>query len=60
MTAHKSKTIWFGVAVSILGVVEANLGLFNLSPQAQGLVAMGIGIGIIVLRAITTMPLSEK
>ena len=56
----KSKTVWFGAALSLLGLLQANVASFNLSPQTQGLVITVIGGAVIVLRAITTGGLADK
>ena len=56
----KSKTVWLGFAVAMLGAVE---GLMRDAPMDQsygGIVMAAIGAAIIGLRSITTQPLSEK
>lgn len=59
----KSKTIWTGASVALLGLLEAfkitDFAAFipdNLEP----LVVSGIGFLIVVLRLMTTQPISEK
>lgn len=58
----KSKTMWFSLALVILGAVEASIGLLQsiIPPQYYGLVVMGIGIATAVLRWITTTGLDKK
>lgn len=58
----KSKTMWFAMMLAILGAVEATLNLFAdiLTPTAYGLITMGIGIAVAILRIVTVAPLSEK
>jgi len=58
----KSKTMWFALALSILGAVEASLNLFAdvLTPTTYGVVTMVVGVIVGVLRVITTQPLSDK
>jgi hypothetical protein len=56
----KSKTIWFGTAVTILGIVQSTIPTLALTPTQTGLVGMAIGIVVVILRAITSDSLSEK
>lgn len=56
----KSRTILFSVALAILSVAQGYIGLFVLDQKMQALVGMGIAGTIALLRAITTLPLSEK
>lgn len=60
--ALKSKTIWFALALGVLGVVQANLEVFNayLTPAAAGWASLCVGVAVAVLRAATTLPLDEK
>jgi hypothetical protein len=62
MKALKSKTIWFALALTALGVIEQQYKLIeNVVPEAwRGLVFVGIGVVVAVLRVVTTMPLEEK
>ena len=56
-----SKTIDFGTVILGMGVIEQNLPLVREQlGNYYGFIVMGIGIGIIVLRKITTKPLAEK
>jgi hypothetical protein len=57
----RSKTIWFALGLEIFGVLQ--LELPNVSEQLgpyYGWIMIGIGIGIKVLRTLTTSPLQEK
>ena len=56
----KSKTIWFGAAVAILGVVQSTLPTLTLTPSQSGLAGMIIGVIVILLRTVTTGSLSDK
>lgn len=58
----KSKTMLFAIALAILGVLQASMDVFTpyLTPQASGLLTVGVGLGVAILRVITTMPLSDK
>ncbi len=60
--ARRSKTVWLGLAVSMLGVVQINLEVFNtyLTPAQQGLATLGVGLAIVVLRWVTDTSLDEK
>lgn len=60
--AARSKTMWFSLALVVMGVVEVNIGLLQsvIPPQYYGLVVMGIGIVTAVLRWITTTGLDRK
>ena len=56
-----SKTIDFGTFILAMGVVEQSLPLVREQlGDYYGFIVMGIGIGIIVLRKMTTKPLAEK
>ena len=57
----KSKTNWAGVAVACLGIVEMNAPLIQeMLGQWYGLTYIGIGVAMVVLRNLTTTPVSEK
>ncbi len=59
--ALHSKTIWFALALEIFGVLQVELP--NVSEQLgpyYGWIMIGIGIGIKVLRTVTTKPLEDK
>lgn len=56
-----SKTIDFGTVVLAMGVIEQNLPLIREQlGNYYGFIVMGIGVGIIVLRKLTTAPLDAK
>ena len=56
----KSETMWFGYALTILGVLEANMHLMekNLGDN-YGYAVAGIGVAIAILRMTTTKPLKD-
>lgn len=58
----KSKTMWFAIALAVLGAVEASLNLFAdiLTPTTYGIVTMVVGVIVGVLRIVTTTPLGDK
>lgn len=58
----KSKTMWFAMALAVLGAVEAGFGLIRvyIGESVYGPMLMTISVIVAVLRVITTMPLNEK
>ena len=59
---RKSKTMWFALALVILGFVAENFNYVQdiIDPKYYGISYMAIGVVVAVLRFITTQPLSEK
>jgi hypothetical protein len=62
MGAMHSKTMWFSLAMVILGVVYDNFSYLQdvINPKYYGSIFIGIGIICAVLRFYTTMPLDKK
>lgn len=59
----RSKTIWLGIAVQVLGaltLMQSNLGNLNIPAEYVGWAAVGVGTLIGILRELTTKPLNEK
>jgi hypothetical protein len=58
----KSRTMWFSLAMVILGVVYDNFSYLQdvIDPKYYGSIFIGIGIICAVLRFYTTLPLDEK
>lgn len=56
----KSKTIWFSVALAVLSVVQGYLHVLPLTPQGQMYAGLAIAVVVVVLRAMTTQPLTSK
>lgn len=54
--ARRSKTMWFALALVILGALMDNLSYLQsiIDPQYYGLLMIGIGIVVAILRFITT------
>jgi uncharacterized protein YjeT (DUF2065 family) len=50
-----NKTRLFGAAIAVLGVVELYVREV-ISPGYQGMVLMGIGVAIVILRELTDTP----
>ncbi len=59
MKAHKSKTMWFSLALVIFGALFDNFSHVQnlIDPQYYGVCLIGIGIIVAVLRFITTEPI---
>ena len=50
----KSKTMWVGFAVGVLGLIQTTMESAPLDPQVSGMVMGGIGAVMMFLRSITT------
>ena len=55
-----SKTVWFGAATTLLGVLTAaqTIPWQDISPVWGGAVVAVIGMAVVVLRAVTSQPVS--
>ena len=58
--ALKSRTVQFGVGVAVLSVLQGFVGYLPADPAVQAIVGCTIASGIVILRFMTTMPVSEK
>ena len=58
--ALKSRTVQYGIAIACLSVLQGFVGFIPANPAIQAVIGCGIASGIVVLRFITTQPLSEK
>jgi hypothetical protein len=60
--AMHSKTMWFSLALVILGVVYDNFSYVQniIDPNLYGIFLISIGIIVALLRFMTTLPLDEK
>lgn len=58
--ALKSKTVQYGIAIAVLSVLQGFVGFLPTNPVVQAVIGCLIASGIVVLRFITTQPLSEK
>jgi hypothetical protein len=56
--ALKSRTVQFGIAIAVLSVLQGFVGPAN--PAVQAIIGCIIASGIVILRFITTQPISEK
>ena len=59
MKAHKSKTMWFSLALVVFGALFDNFSYLQniIDPQYYGILLMAIGIIVAILRFITTKPI---
>ena len=58
--ALKSRTVWFAIALAVLSVLQGFVLQLPISPWGHAIVGSVIAAAIVVLRAITTQPLSGK
>jgi hypothetical protein len=58
--ALKSRTVQFGVALASLSVLQGFVGFIPANPAVQAIIGCIIASGIVILRFITTQPISEK
>ena len=56
----KSKTVWYAIIIAVLSIVQGYIGLLPMTPVLQMFVGIGISVGIVILRLLTTQPISEK
>lgn len=60
MNLLKSKTVWYAIIIAVLSIVQGYINLLPMTPVAQMFVGIGISVGIVILRLLTTQPISEK
>lgn len=60
--ALRSKMMWFSLALVVLGVLQANVALFQrfFSPDDFGWFTAAVGMAVAMLRWVTALPLDEK
>lgn len=58
--ALKSKTVQYGIAIAVLSVLQGFVGFLLTNPAVQAIIGCLIASGIVILRFVTTQPLSEK
>jgi len=56
----RSRTVLFAVAVAILSVLQGFVFALPLPPAGQAAVGCIIAVSVVLLRAITTEPLTRK
>ena len=60
LQALKSRTVQFSIALAVLSLLQGYIGFLPVSPAGQAIVGSIIAGCVVVLRAVTTMPLSQK
>jgi hypothetical protein len=62
MGAMHSKTMWFSLAMVVLGAVYDNFSYLQdvINPKYYGSILIAIGVICAVLRFYTTLPLDER
>jgi hypothetical protein len=60
--AMHSKTMWFSLALMVVGAVYENFSYLQniINPKYYGIILMSVGVVCAVLRFYTTLPLDEK
>jgi hypothetical protein len=56
----RSRTVWFAIALAVLSVLQGFVLQLPIPPWGHAIVGSVIAAAIVVLRAVTTQPLSEK
>ena len=56
----KSKTVWYAIIIAVLSIVQGYIGLLPMTPVTQMFVGIGISVGIVILRLLTTQPIGAK
>jgi hypothetical protein len=56
----KSRTVWFAIALAVLSVLQGFVLQLPIPPWGHAIVGSVIAAAVVVLRAITTQPLSGK
>jgi hypothetical protein len=56
----KSRTIWFAILLAVLSVLQGFVIQLPIPAWGHAVVGSVIAVCIVILRAITTQPLSEK
>lgn len=56
----RSRTVLFAIAVAILSVLQGFVFALPVPPVGQAVVGCLIAVAIVLLRAVTTQPLSQR
>jgi hypothetical protein len=59
-TVLKSRTIWFAILLAVLSVLQGFVLQLPIPAWGHAIVGSVVAVCIVILRAITTQPLSEK
>jgi len=60
MNILRSKTVWLGIIVALLSVAQGFLFQIPVQPLYQAAIGGVIAVAIVVLRFMTTQPVSDK
>ena len=60
MNILRSKTVWLGIIVALLSVAQGFLFQSPVQPAVQAAIGGAIAVAIVVLRFMTTQPVSDK
>ena len=58
--ALSSRTVGFAILIAVLSVLQGFVFLLPVTPLHQMFAGLGIAVGIVVLRAITSTPLFSQ
>jgi hypothetical protein len=56
----KSRTVWLAIVTAVLSVLQGFVFKLPVTPMEQAVVGSVLAALIVILRAVTTVPLSEK
>jgi uncharacterized membrane protein YccC len=56
----RSRTVLFAIAVAILSVLQGFVFALPVPPVGQAVIGCLIAVAIVLLRAVTTQPLSQR
>lgn len=56
----RSRTVWFAIALAVLSVLQGFVLHLPIPPWGHAAVGSAIAVVIVILRALTTVPLSER
>ena len=60
LAALRSRTVQYAIALAILSILQGFVVQLPIPAWGHAVVGCVIAVGIVILRAITTQPLSEK
>ena len=60
--ATRSKTVYLGLAITVMGYLQANVNALApfIRPEYLGTVSMGLGLAVILVRFVTDQSLADK
>jgi hypothetical protein len=56
----KSRTVWLAILTAVLSVLQGFVFKLPVTPGEQAVIGSVLAALIVILRAVTTVPLSEK